>query len=118
MAYRCLVQPSFETLLACQGSSNQKVARLFGCSVRTIIRWKQKYRIKDNPNYTKNKLSKWQVSRIRSLYATDQYTQQEIGKMFFVSQTTIGKIVNNVIHKTTLGLSGRSQTRMLPHVNT
>jgi group I intron endonuclease len=40
-----------------------------------------------------NRLSEEQVKEIRRLYATNQYSQIEIGIMFSVNQTTISKII-------------------------
>lgn len=45
------------------------------------------------------KLTGTQVLRIRELWATDQYTQIALGKLFDIDNSTIGKIVNRTTWK-------------------
>ena len=54
------------------------------------------------------------ILAIRSLYARDEYTQQELAKQFELSQSTICKIVNNYIHKsvTNVILGGNADIRL------
>jgi hypothetical protein len=47
----------------------------------------------------KSKLTPEQVLEIRPLYATGDYTQKQLAKMFGVHDTLIGKIVNRKIWK-------------------
>lgn len=57
---------------------------------------KQKLReaAKKRCNFTR-KLNWEKVDKIRELYATKQYTWMQLGKLFDVSDTVIGRIVNN-----------------------
>lgn len=45
------------------------------------------------------------VHRIRELYATDEYTQEQLAEEFGVSQSTICKIINHYIHKKAVDVS-------------
>jgi len=54
------------------------------------------------------------VYEIRRLYAEGSQTQTELAKSFGLSQSTICKIVNNYIHKTTANLimGGEAEVRV------
>lgn len=64
--------------------------------------------------YGPKRLSEVQVVEIRTLYASDRYTQKQLGELFKVSQSLICKIVNNLAHKQAHGLkvSGEAVVRL------
>jgi hypothetical protein len=55
--------------------------------------------VETKKGYGASKLSMEKAVKIRSLYATGEYSQQKIGDMFGVSQAAIGRVVNNVTYK-------------------
>jgi predicted XRE-type DNA-binding protein len=54
------------------------------------------------------------VCQIRKLYATDEYTQEQLAERFEVSQSTICKIVNHYIHKkqVDVAMTGEANVKM------
>jgi hypothetical protein len=87
------------------GNDYESAAKYFEVSTRTIRRWKQKEgTYQPKPGYGPNKLSKDQVKKIKSL--GDSYNQTQLAKMFGVTQAMIGRILNNVSHKSDFMITG------------
>lgn len=64
--------------------------------------------------YGRKRLTEVQACEIRTLYATEQYTQKQLAEIYEVSQSLICKIVNNLAHKQAPGLkvSGEAVVRL------
>lgn len=88
--------PSREEL---EGLINQfpleKVAEIYNISERTVSRWIKRY---DLPKRS-YKLDLYKATKIRRLYFVDGLSLQEIAKLYNVTHTTIGRIVNDIIYK-------------------
>lgn len=53
------------------------------------------------------------VAEIRKLYASGEYTQQELAVRFDLNQSTICKIINHYIHRyVNIIVSGKAEVRM------
>jgi len=88
----------------------QKAAETYGKSERTIRRWLEKYNLyKPKKNFGARKLNIKKARKIRALYDTDQYTQKALGKMFGVTQSMIGRIVNNLAYKINFRFGGEAE---------
>jgi DNA-binding XRE family transcriptional regulator len=79
--------------------SQADLARTYGVTqsaIQQIVSGKKWKHLNKTCNFSRNgfsKLTKDQVLEIRELYASDKYTQSKLGKIFSVSQTTIGLII-------------------------
>jgi hypothetical protein len=57
-----------------------------------------------------NKLTKFEVRQIRTLYNTGKYSQGELGKMFRISRRMAHLIINNKAHpEANVGLRGSAE---------
>lgn len=57
------------------------------------------------------------IQQIRSLYESEQLTQQQLAAKFNLSQSTVCKIINNYIHKNipALKISGNADVKFKAH---
>lgn len=86
--------------------SDRMIAAKYACSVRTVQRWRKKLSLK-RPGWGPGKL-RGKAREIRLLYNEDKHTQEQLARMFGVSQAAIGRIVNNLSYpeRSLGGLSG------------
>lgn len=89
-------------------------AQKFGKSERTIRRWFQSYGIySPQKKYVPGKVDKRKAAQIRRLERLeDCLTQKAIGEMFGISQSMVGKILNNQAHKTNLEIGGSAKATL------
>lgn len=92
--------PASEELAAALAAGTQdQAAEAFGCSVRTVRRWVRTFglgrRRRDRGPRRVPKLDSERAKVIRTLYATEDYTQAQLAAMFGVSQSMIARVVNN-----------------------
>lgn len=98
---------------AVKEGTQDAAASAFGCSVRTLRRWLRaegirKPRAEPRPARVR-KLDSEVAKEMRSLYATDRYTQARLGEMFGVSQSMVARVVNNKAYpERALGFIGGS----------
>ena len=74
------------------------IATQYGVSESTINRWMRTYGL-CREGWGAGKLSYEKAQEIRKLYSGGKYTQEKLAEEINVCQSTINKIVNNVIYK-------------------
>jgi len=92
------MRPSKEELYNYQ-TDIKGAATYFQVTEQTIRRWLKYYKIYfPKQNYGPKKISKSIIQEIRKLHHT--YTQKKLGEKFGLTQAMIGRIINNISHKT------------------
>ena len=91
------MKPSKEELIKYQGIKN--AAEHFQVTEQTVRRWLKHYGIyHPKKNYGPKKITKSIIQEIRKLH--HDYTQKKLGEKFGLTQAMIGRITNNISHKT------------------
>jgi hypothetical protein len=91
-----------------QEYTDKELAVRYQCSVRTVQRWRKKMNV-NRPGWGPRKLNMEVAREIRRRYFGENLTQQQLAKMYRVSQAAIGRVVNNITYpEKKFGFGGES----------
>ena len=91
--------------------NKQEIAQQYRVSESTVNRWLKKHNMCKS-GWGAGKLDYSEALKIRELYFNNDYTQSKIADIFGVSQSTVNKVINNVVYKEGISLSGNAEVRI------